>query len=63
VGEPSTDRDYRVILEGEVLTFKNNCLKSEHWQLMPISLATQETEIRRIAVQGQPGQIVHETLS
>jgi hypothetical protein len=29
---------------------------------MLIILATQETEIRRILVQGQPGQIVQETL-
>jgi hypothetical protein len=30
---------------------------------MPIILATQEVEIRRIAIQSQPRQIVHETLS
>jgi hypothetical protein len=30
---------------------------------MPVILATQEAEIRRIAVLSQPGQIVHETLS
>jgi hypothetical protein len=30
--------------------------------LTPIILATQEAEIRRIAVQIQPGQIVRETL-
>jgi hypothetical protein len=29
----------------------------------PVILATQEAEIRRITVWGQPGQIVHETLS
>jgi hypothetical protein len=30
---------------------------------MPAVLATQEAEIRRIAVQSQPGKIVCETLS
>jgi hypothetical protein len=30
---------------------------------MPVILATQETEIRRIVVRSQPGQIVLETLS
>jgi hypothetical protein len=30
---------------------------------MPIILANQEAEIRRIVVGSQPGQIVHETLS
>jgi hypothetical protein len=30
---------------------------------MPIILATQEAEIRRVAVQSQPGQILLETLS
>jgi hypothetical protein len=28
-----------------------------------VTLATQEAEIRRIAVQSQPGQMVHKTLS
>jgi hypothetical protein len=31
--------------------------------LTPVIPATQEAEIRRITVQRQPGQIVHETLS
>jgi hypothetical protein len=31
--------------------------------LMPVILGTQEAEIRRIAVQSQPRQIAHETLS
>jgi hypothetical protein len=30
---------------------------------MPVIIPTQEAEIRRITVQSQPGQIVHETLS
>jgi hypothetical protein len=30
---------------------------------MPVILAIQEAEIRRITVQSQPGQIVYETLS
>jgi predicted XRE-type DNA-binding protein len=30
---------------------------------MPVILATQEAEIRRIAVRSQPGQIIRKTLS
>jgi hypothetical protein len=37
--------------------------KARCWWLMPIILATQEAEIRKIEFQSQPGQIVHETLS
>jgi hypothetical protein len=41
---------------------KTNLL-ARHWWITPVILATQEAEIRRIAVWTQPGQIVHETLS
>jgi hypothetical protein len=34
-----------------------------HCWLTTVVLATQEADIRRIAVLGQPGQTVHETLS
>jgi hypothetical protein len=37
--------------------------KARHQWLMPISLMSQEAEIRRIVVQRQPRQIVFETLS
>jgi hypothetical protein len=37
---------------------------SRHWGLTPITLATQEAEIRRIKVRSQPGQIVpHDPIS
>jgi hypothetical protein len=38
--------------------------EARHWWLTPVILTTtQEAEIRRIVVRGQPRQIVHETLS
>jgi hypothetical protein len=36
---------------------------SGHQWLMPVILAIQEAEIRRIAIQSQLGQIVQKTLS
>jgi hypothetical protein len=42
--------------------FKESCLAG-CWWLTPVILATQETEIRRIAIQSQSRQIVQETLS
>jgi hypothetical protein len=40
-----------------------NCIHAKHWWLMPIILAIQEAEIRRIAVQSRPRETVHEILS
>jgi hypothetical protein len=37
--------------------------KAGHQWLTSVILATQKAEIRRITVQSQPRQIVHETLS
>jgi hypothetical protein len=45
---------------GELL--KPTDVAESQW-LMPVILATQEAEIRRIVGQSQPGQIIHKTLS
>jgi hypothetical protein len=37
--------------------------RAGHQWFIPIILATQEAEIRRIAIQSQPRQVVHKTLS
>jgi hypothetical protein len=42
------------------LNSNKNC-PAGHLRLKPIILATQETEIRRIMVGSQPGQIVRKT--
>jgi hypothetical protein len=41
---------------------KSSGLGRRQW-LMPVILATQEADIRRIEVRSQPVEIVHETLS
>jgi hypothetical protein len=40
-----------------------NVYPAGHRILNPVTLSTQEAEVVRIAVGGQPGQKVHETLS
>jgi hypothetical protein len=44
------------------LFMKNQALARCRW-LTSVILATEEAEIRKMAVQSQPGQIVHKTLS
>jgi hypothetical protein len=43
--------------------WRKSLLKARHLWLTLVILATQEAEIRRIAVQSQPREIVLETLS
>jgi hypothetical protein len=49
----------KVSLKKLVMTW----IRAECQWLTPVFLATQETQIRRITVRSQPGQIVLETLS
>jgi hypothetical protein len=46
----------------ETLSFEK-VINARYWWLTTVIPATQEAEIRRIAVQNQPRQIVKETLS
>jgi hypothetical protein len=52
-----------MIMEHFKHTHKKEDTVASHQWLMPVILATQKTEIRRIVVQSQPGQIDGETLS
>jgi hypothetical protein len=52
----------RLEVASQLGLFKINSRASSLW-FMPVVLATQEAEIRRIEVQSQLGQIVHKTLS
>jgi hypothetical protein len=44
-------------------TIEGRKSRARHRWLMPITLATQEAEIRKIRVQSQPRQIIPKTLS
>jgi hypothetical protein len=46
-----------------IIVYFRNVLEARHQWLIPVILATWEAEIRKIAVPGQPEQIVHETSS
>jgi hypothetical protein len=46
----------------KIFFFLKCCQRTRHWWLTPVILATQEAEIRRIEIQSQLGQTVHETL-
>jgi hypothetical protein len=50
------------ILHEKCLKQKGLEIAGQQW-LSPITLVTQEADIRRVLVQRLPGQIVHETLS
>jgi hypothetical protein len=45
------------------LEMEKKIFQARHRYLMPVILVTQEAEIRRTAVQSQPGKVVYETLS
>jgi hypothetical protein len=49
-------------IEPIMIEFKDNFVVGHQW-LMPMILATQEAKIRRIRVQSQPREILHETPS
>jgi hypothetical protein len=60
VGRGKTDSFYKFTMHRGTFKIPTFC---QRWWLTLVILATWETEIRRIMVQGQPVQIVHETLS
>jgi hypothetical protein len=57
-GEP-TESAYKNPLQNTVWKL----VLARHWWLMPVIPATQEAEIRRIEVQGQPGQKNRDSVS
>jgi hypothetical protein len=58
-------RERRKVIKPHSLSIRKNVNNSKrgHQWVTPVILATQEAEIRRIAVRSQPRQRVHETLS
>jgi hypothetical protein len=66
ISSPFSEASDKVPLALCSLPYKSKSKKiilARSWWLMPVILHTQEPEIRRISVQSQPEQRVHETLS
>jgi hypothetical protein len=55
------------VISIEKIFLKKQCKKlvflAGHWCLMPVTLATEEAEIKKIEFQSQHRQIVHGTLN
>jgi hypothetical protein len=51
------------LLDVRVFFHSQKLLRAGCWWLMPIILTSQDTEQKKMVVQSQPRQMVHETLS
>jgi hypothetical protein len=55
---PSADVSVREISGSKIAGSKDMHSQAGRWWLMPVVLATQEAEMRRIVIRSQPGKIV-----